>query len=196
MMSSVASCSSCSARTKRAWTAILDFADRDLGFANAFRHPLDRRRGGDMSAIAQWANPPSPVREYQIIHERNCGRLHEIVVETGWPRRSHVGEDAADAAWLLQHFGNVQFQRHCLDLLLPLPLPLPPAERVPSRSTPCARSKAGFPASVPGVCRSKTPLAWTSCGQRSTYDAGKPGAQPESGTGRAASRQRRAHGRF
>lgn len=53
------------------------------------------------------------------VHERNAARLSEILQEHGWPGRSLVGEEAAQAAWLiLQHaIGNPPLQRHGLSLL-------------------------------------------------------------------------------
>jgi hypothetical protein len=54
-----------------------------------------------------------------IVHRRNGDRLSEIVEAHGWPGRSLVGEDGADAAWLvLKHaIGDPGLQRRCLPLL-------------------------------------------------------------------------------
>jgi hypothetical protein len=54
-----------------------------------------------------------------IVHRRNGDRLSEIVEVHGWPGRSLVGEDGADAAWLvLKHaIGDPGLQRRCLPLL-------------------------------------------------------------------------------
>jgi hypothetical protein len=53
------------------------------------------------------------------LHERNAARLAAIMDEHGWPGRSLVGAQAADAAWLiLQHaIGNPAVQRRGLLLL-------------------------------------------------------------------------------
>jgi hypothetical protein len=53
------------------------------------------------------------------VHERNAARLLAILDEHGWPGRSRVGEEAADAAWLvLQHaIGNPPLQRRGLAML-------------------------------------------------------------------------------
>jgi hypothetical protein len=41
------------------------------------------------------------------VHQRNAARLEAIVQEHGWPGRSLVGEDGAEAAWrTLQHAVN------------------------------------------------------------------------------------------
>ncbi len=53
------------------------------------------------------------------IHRRNAARLREIIDEHGWPSESLVGENGAEAAWLIaQHaIGEPDFQRLCLKLL-------------------------------------------------------------------------------
>jgi hypothetical protein len=59
---------------------------------------------------------PPRMRE---VHERNAARLHAVLEECGWPGRSVVGDEAADAAWLiLQHsIGNPDLQRLGLSML-------------------------------------------------------------------------------
>lgn len=49
----------------------------------------------------------------------NLPWLENVIAEVGWPGQSMVGEDGAQAAWLLaQHADrNPAFQRRCLDLL-------------------------------------------------------------------------------
>jgi Family of unknown function (DUF6624) len=53
------------------------------------------------------------------VHDRNAQALEAIVREHGWPGRSLVGEEGANAAWLvLQHaIGHPALQRACLPLL-------------------------------------------------------------------------------
>jgi hypothetical protein len=53
------------------------------------------------------------------VHGRNAERLEAIVKRYGWPGKSLVGEDAADAAWLvLQHaIAHPRLQRACLPLI-------------------------------------------------------------------------------
>lgn len=55
----------------------------------------------------------------KTLDERNTERLKEIVAKIGWPTRSKVGEEAANAAWLLvQHADHDSgFQQKCLDLM-------------------------------------------------------------------------------
>lgn len=57
--------------------------------------------------------------EMKAIHETNTTRMMAIIDETGWPSESMVGEDGAEAAWLIvQHaILEPQFQKRCLELL-------------------------------------------------------------------------------
>jgi hypothetical protein len=54
-----------------------------------------------------------------IVHRRNGDRLGQMVDAHGWPGASMVGEDGADAAWLVLHhaIGDPVLQRRCLPLL-------------------------------------------------------------------------------
>ena len=54
-----------------------------------------------------------------IVHRRNGDRLGEMVDAYGWPGAPMVGEDGADAAWLVLHhaIGDPALQRRCLPLL-------------------------------------------------------------------------------
>lgn len=53
------------------------------------------------------------------VHQRNGLRLGEIIDRYGWPGKTLVGEEGADAAWLIvQHdIGNPALQRRSLLLL-------------------------------------------------------------------------------
>ena len=55
-----------------------------------------------------------------IVHRRNGDRLAEMVDAYGWPGATMVGEDGADAAWLVLHhaIGDPVLQRRCLPLLV------------------------------------------------------------------------------
>jgi hypothetical protein len=57
--------------------------------------------------------------EMEALHRRNAARLRALIEETGWPRRSRVGEDGASAAWrIVQHaIGEPEVMRACLLLL-------------------------------------------------------------------------------
>jgi hypothetical protein len=54
-----------------------------------------------------------------LVHRRNGDRLEQIVDAVGWPGVSLVGEDGADAAWLvLKHaIGQPDLQRRMLPLV-------------------------------------------------------------------------------
>lgn len=53
------------------------------------------------------------------VHGANAALLEAIVERHGWPGRSLVGSDGAEAAWIIaQHaIGKPAFQRRCLELL-------------------------------------------------------------------------------
>lgn len=57
--------------------------------------------------------------EMQAVHEANADRLESLLDQIGWPVPSTVGEDGAEAAWLIaQHaIARPNFQRRCLQLL-------------------------------------------------------------------------------
>ncbi|HEX4954216.1 MAG TPA: DUF6624 domain-containing protein [Thermoanaerobaculia bacterium] len=57
--------------------------------------------------------------EMEALHRANAAQLREIVTAHGWPGRSLVGEEAAEAAWLIvQHaIGEPVFQREMLAVL-------------------------------------------------------------------------------
>jgi hypothetical protein len=81
--------------------------------------------------LLEWApaeTAPATVRRLIAVVHENAERLRQIVAQYGWPGRSLVGEDGADAAWLiLQHCGSgvptvgtpdsLAFQRSCLPIL-------------------------------------------------------------------------------
>jgi Family of unknown function (DUF6624) len=55
----------------------------------------------------------------EAVHQRNAARLEAIVEQHGWPGRSQVGDDGAEAAWrTLQHaISRPDLIRRCLPLL-------------------------------------------------------------------------------
>jgi hypothetical protein len=62
---------------------------------------------------------PAALRKMEEIDRKNTARMKEIIAKHGWPGKSLVGEDGAEAAWLLvQHADkNREFQKRCLKLL-------------------------------------------------------------------------------
>lgn len=77
----------------------------------------DRRVRAELVASGELFDGYSP--QMAEVHRRNGKRLETIVREFGWPGKSLVGRQGADAAWLvLQHaIGNPPLQRGCLPLL-------------------------------------------------------------------------------
>jgi uncharacterized protein DUF6624 len=55
----------------------------------------------------------------EAVHRRNAVRLEQIIAAHGWPGRTLVGADGADAAWMILHhaIGNPTLQRRGLALV-------------------------------------------------------------------------------
>lgn len=87
------------------------------------RSELLRRREADQ-APRRKMRPGTPVdqdlwREMEATQRENVDWLKQVIADRGWPGRSLVGPDGADAAWLIvQHADHdPDFQRDCLGLL-------------------------------------------------------------------------------
>lgn len=57
--------------------------------------------------------------EMQAVHDANAAMLRAMIEQDGWPDAARVGEDGAEAAWLIAQHAIAQpdFQRSCLDAL-------------------------------------------------------------------------------
>lgn len=57
--------------------------------------------------------------EIMEVDRKNTARMRQIIDAHGWPGKTLVGEDGADAAWLLvQHADqDREFQKRCLELM-------------------------------------------------------------------------------
>ena len=91
--------------------------------AQALRMELLSMAAEDLAVREELARDGSLYEGYHPrmceLHERNAARLQAVLQQHGWPGRSLVGEEAAEAAWLiLQHaIGNPSLQRRGLALL-------------------------------------------------------------------------------
>jgi hypothetical protein len=58
-------------------------------------------------------------QELQSVYKRNASRLKDLVARHGWPGKSLVGAQAADAAWLVVWHAvhDRPFQKHALSLM-------------------------------------------------------------------------------
>jgi hypothetical protein len=79
---------------------------------------MQKYKGVDPEEIKKKNELPEVKRMNEIDHE-NTERMKQIVKEFGWPGKSLVGTDGANAAWLLvQHADHDRaFQKQCLELL-------------------------------------------------------------------------------
>ena len=77
----------------------------------------DRRVRAELAATGELLQGYAPRMEE--VHRRNAQALNAIIDQIGWPGRSLVGEEGANAAWFItQHaIGSPEFQRKCLPLL-------------------------------------------------------------------------------
>jgi hypothetical protein len=84
------------------------------GVNDELRAELLRR--GEKDQVARRADDVSATLAADA---ENLPWLRQVIAEYGWPGKALVGEDGADAAWLLaQHADrDLGFQRRCLDLL-------------------------------------------------------------------------------
>ncbi|MBP6929696.1 MAG: hypothetical protein KBB77_02045 [Candidatus Moranbacteria bacterium] len=90
--------------------------------------PQEKKDNGFMTELLALAHSDQDARRHwqetgetweKTLDKRNTERLKEIVAKIGWPTQSKVGEEAANAAWLLvQHADHdPEFQQQCLDLM-------------------------------------------------------------------------------
>lgn len=86
----------------------------------------DGADGGEVEVVtfpADGAEPACVGSGLEAIDRDNTRRMREIVAEHGWPTRSLVGEDGAQAAWLLVQHADLDpdFQLRCLELMRATP---------------------------------------------------------------------------
>lgn len=89
----------------------------------ALRDELLERKGEDLRVREELARTGELFQGYnprmEEVHRRNATFLRDVVERLGWPGKNLVGEDGAEAAWMiLQHaIGEPGMQRGCLPLL-------------------------------------------------------------------------------
>ncbi len=90
---------------------------------DAIRAELLEMGRGDLALLKDLAPDGSLFKGYhprmKALHQRHATRLAALIDAHGWPGRSRVGEEGAQAAWLiLQHaIGNPPLMRRGLTLL-------------------------------------------------------------------------------
>ena len=77
----------------------------------------DQRVRAELAATGELFQGYDPCMEE--VHRRKAQELESVIDRYGWPGKSLVGDDGADAAWLiLQHaIGSPALQRRCLAIL-------------------------------------------------------------------------------
>lgn len=85
------------------------------------RRRRDQRVRNRINRILKPGNtfPDEMRKSLERIDSKNTETMKRVIDRHGWPGKSLVGSDGADAAWLLvQHADlDADFQRSCLDLL-------------------------------------------------------------------------------
>ena len=99
------------------------FSEVHTVIAESLKLELLRMRDEDQAVRAELAADGSLFDGYhprmEEMHRRNAARLAEVINQHGWPGRTLVGDDGANAAWMIaQHaIAEPRFQRRCLGLL-------------------------------------------------------------------------------
>jgi hypothetical protein len=81
---------------------------------------LLKRKEKEQDMRRVWSDKDDPEIEAQVLalDTENTEFLKNLVERFGWPKISDVGEDLAEAAWLIaQHSPDLEFMSHCLELM-------------------------------------------------------------------------------
>jgi hypothetical protein len=86
------------------------------------RKELLQMRDADQAVRESDLQTPGEIRALDAADAKHTARLKGIISAHGWPSVSLVGEDGADAAWLLAQHADADpdFQRRVLGLIEPL----------------------------------------------------------------------------
>jgi hypothetical protein len=114
-------------------------------------------------------------KDMETVHLENAERLEAIINRFGWPGVSFVGEEGAEAAFIIaQHaISNPAFQRKCLALLGPAVM----ASDVPARHEAYLGDRIRFNERRPQVYG--TIFDWDEHGEMSPWPLEKPAAVDE-----------------
>jgi hypothetical protein len=110
------------------WVKVVEATKANIAkFEATLKEPALRReilalRDEDQAArqaMIENEKNPDALAKLEAIDKKTTARMKEIIAKHGWPGRSLIGQDAANAAWLLvQHADkDVAFQKQCLELL-------------------------------------------------------------------------------
>jgi hypothetical protein len=93
---------------------LIQFGNSDAVDEAAFEASLSATQKAEYKRIGE---------EMKRIDTENTARLGAIVERHGWPTRTLVGRDGAQAAWILVQHADLspKFQRKCLDLMAKVP---------------------------------------------------------------------------
>jgi hypothetical protein len=94
-----------------AWEATLGDA--------ALRRELLQLREEDQAVRIQAETDPTALQRFLDVDAKTSARLREMIAAHGWPGRTLVGDDGADAAWLIAQHATLDraFQQRCLELV-------------------------------------------------------------------------------
>ena len=92
--------------------------DAELRAELLARRDEDQRvRMAPIPPVGQYREIPPEIAEMMRVDADNTAWLTELTARRGWPGRTLVGEDGANAAWLLAQHADPESQPAFLDLL-------------------------------------------------------------------------------
>lgn len=90
-------------------------------FPNDIAQQLRKRAAHEQRLRQTWEESPDNEEIRNQVRETdkaNTSFLEEVVSRYGWPKLSEVGEETAEAAWLIaQHTPDESFLKRCLELM-------------------------------------------------------------------------------
>lgn len=86
---------------------------------NTIKDLLDRTKA-EQALREEWGLSDNEELRLKVLalDSENTAFLKQLVANSGWPKLSTAGKEAATAAWLIvQHSPDKVFRKHCLDLM-------------------------------------------------------------------------------